>query len=82
MKRLSVTDEYNHPIKGWSFGAFKNHTQVGVCEGGKRLKPRNISGWQLNSPDGTERFNEGNYQQFVPFVQLIVSNYGWKTNIS
>lgn len=76
MKKLNVKDSYDFPVKGWSFGTFRC-TQVGLG-----IPTRKISGWQLNSPDGVERFSEGNWQQFIPFVHLVVENYGCKTNLS
>lgn len=75
MKRLPVKDSNGQVQEGWSFGTFKA-TQVGVGA------PRKIQGWQLRSPDGVVRSSEGNWQQFVPFAQLIISNYGCTANIS
>lgn len=75
MKTLKVYYE-GQPQPGWSFGTFKG-TQVGTG-----IKPRSIAGWQINSPDGCERLCEGNYQQFVPFANLILDNYGCSTRIS
>lgn len=77
MKSFKVYDSYGFLVKGWSFGTFK-----GINIGNHLDKPRQIVGWQLNSPDGIERFSEGNWQQFVPFVHLVVGNYGCKTNLS
>lgn len=76
MTTLKVTDSYGFEIKGWSFGTFKV-TQVGLG-----IPTRKISGWQINSPDGVERFCEGNWQQFVPYAIRVVENYGYKTNLS
>lgn len=75
MKTLKVKDKNGQPVKGWSFGTVKA-IQLGVG------KPRKMVGWQLNSPDGCERFCEGNWQQFVPFVQLVIGNYGFTSTIS
>ena len=76
MNTLKVKDENGQPVKGWSFGTFKG---VNLTSG---QKPRQIRGWQLNSPDGVERLCEGNWQQFVPFAQLIISNYGYTSTLS
>lgn len=76
MKTLPVKDSNQQPVKGWTFGTFK------ACQVRTGHKPRQIVGWQLDSPDGVQRFSEGNWQQFVPFVQLVVSNYGCTTEIS
>ena len=78
MASLNVRDSNGQFQKGWSFKTFKN---IYNC-GGNLPAPRRISGWSLTSPDGVERSCEGNWQQFVPFVQLIVSNYGCTSNIS
>jgi hypothetical protein len=43
---------------------------------------RHMSGWMLRTHDGCERFSEGNWADFVPFVRLIASNYGFNTTIS
>jgi len=75
MKTLRVIDTNGQSVKGWRFGTFKA-TQVGVG------KPRNITGWAIVSPDGCERSCEGNYQQFVPFANMILSNYGCQPNVS
>jgi hypothetical protein len=78
MTTLSVKDEQGQPVKGWSFGAFRNVTNCGLFP----RPARRISGWQLNSPDGVERFSEGNWQQFVPFALRIIGNYGCSTHLS
>ena len=39
-------------------------------------------GWMLVTHDGTERFSEGNWLAFVPFVRLIAGNYGFTCNLS
>lgn len=78
MKTLRVLDENNNIVRGWYFGTFKN---VLNC-GGNIEKPRRISGWSIVSPDGVERLNEGNWEQFVPFAKRIVNNYGFKTLLS
>ena len=71
MKSLKVKDTSGQQVKGWQFGTFKG-VQVGVG----LQKPRHITGWSIIAPDGYERFCEGNYQQFVPFANTILSNYG------
>ena len=76
MKTLPVKTNDGQPMKGWSFGTFK---AVQLRNG---FKPRQCAGWQLNSPDGCQRFSEGNWQQFVPFANLVLDNYGCKTRIS
>lgn len=43
---------------------------------------RHMKGWLLRTHDGCERFSEGNWFDFVPFVRLIASNYGCTTHIS
>lgn len=78
MRALKVLDENNNVVKGWYFGTFKNILNVGCG----LAKPRRISGWSIISPDGQERFNEGNWHQFVPFALRIVNNYGYKTHLS
>lgn len=78
MKTLPVKTVDGQPVKGWSFGTFRN---VWNC-GGNVGRPRKISGWTLRDPDGVERNCEGNWQQFVPFARQIIENYGFTTNIS
>ena len=75
MTTLRVIDNAGQPVKGWKFGTFKA-TQVGVG------KARKITGWTIVSPDGCERFSEGNYQQFVPFANLVLDNYGCQQTVS
>ena len=41
-----------------------------------------LSGWMLATHDGVERFSEGNWLAFVPFVRLIAGNYGFTCNLS
>lgn len=74
MKTLSVKDSNKQNIKGWSFGTFNGVWNAGCG--------RKISGWLLVSPDGYKRFCEGNWNQFVPFVQQIINNHGLEANIS
>ena len=74
MKRLNVVDALG-PVAGWSFG-YQKALHIGVG------KPRMIAGWVIRSPDGVERFSEGNWQQFVPFAIRVVENYGAKTTLS
>jgi len=76
MHTLKVKDQSGLPVKGWSFGATK---AVNLTSG---QKPRHVRGWSLHSPDGQERFCEGNWEQFVPFANLIISNYGCTVNLS
>lgn len=77
MKTLhNVKDSNGFKSTGWQFGTQK---AVQLVSG---LKPRHVTGWVLRSPDGVERFSEGNWQQFVPFAQLIISNYGCTSTIS
>jgi hypothetical protein len=75
MNALKVKDGNGQAVKGWSFGTFEA-TQVGVG------KARRIKGWCLRSHDGVERYSEGNWQQFVPFAQLVIGNYGFKSDLS
>jgi len=75
MKTLRVKDNMGQPQPGWQFGTFKA-TQVGVG------KPRQISGWQIQSPDGCVRSWEGNWQQFVPFANMVLANYGCQQTVS
>ena len=81
MKNFTCKDEQGLLSRGWAFGTFKA-TQVGVYLGGMRQKPRQIAGWQLRSPDGCLRYCEGNWQQFVPFAQQVIQNYGCTSNLS
>jgi len=76
MKSINVKDQFGLPSKGWKFGTTK---AVNLTLG---QKPRKVVGWTLISPDGCERFSEGNWQQFVPYAQLIISNYGCTSNLS
>jgi hypothetical protein len=76
MKALRAKDLAGKHVPGWTFGTFKG---VNVILG---QKPRATTGWQITSPDGCERYSEGNYQQFVPFANMILSNYGCQPNIS
>jgi hypothetical protein len=76
MTTLRVKAQSGNHVPGWTFGTF---AAVQLISG---HKPRKIVGWQITSPDGCERFSEGNWQQFVPFAQLVISNYGYTTNIS
>lgn len=78
MKTLPVKDSNGQPVKGWSFGTFRNV----FAAGGNEPRPRKINGWMLQDPDGHVRHCEGNWQNFVPFVQTIVGNYGFTCNIS
>jgi hypothetical protein len=75
MKTLLVKDSNGQHDKGWLFGTYKA-TQVGVG------RPRLSVGWALQSPDGCLRHCEGNYQQFVPFANMVLGNYGMQTRIS
>lgn len=79
MKTLKVYRDNGTPrgeyVPGWQCGTFKA-TQVGVG------KPRKISGWCIKSPDGCERYSEGNWQQFVPYANLVLENYGNKQTVS
>jgi hypothetical protein len=43
---------------------------------------RRMNGWLLVTHDGCERFSEGNWIGFVPFVRLVAGNYGMETDIS
>lgn len=43
---------------------------------------RHMSGWNLITHDGCERFSEGGWIDFVPFVHRIADNYGMTTNLS
>ena len=80
MKALhGVKDANGQPQKGWSFGTFKDAWN---CGGNIQGKGRRISGWQLRSPDGVLRLNEGNWQQFVPFARLVIANYGCTSTLS
>jgi hypothetical protein len=81
MKPLRVKTTAGLPVPGWKFGTFKA-VHVGVYAGGKLQKPRKISGWQIVSPDGCARSVEGNYQQFIPFANLVLSNYGCAQTVS
>ena len=76
MTTLRVKDANGNHVPGWTFGTFAG---VQLING---RKPRKIVGWQITSPDGCERFNEGNWQQFVPFANLVLSNYGNRPDIS
>ena len=78
MKPISV--EYQgKPDPGWAIGTFKDVWNVG---GNLPRAGRRISGWQLRSPDGVIRMREGNWEQFVPFANEVLSNYGCSTRIS
>lgn len=46
------------------------------------VKPGRISGWILQTHDGYNRFCEGNWRDFVPFVHQIASNYGCTSKLS
>lgn len=75
MKALKV--QYNGKGQaGWKAGPTK---AINVTVG---QKPRKVTGWTIISPDGCERFCEGNYQQFVPFANMVLANYGVTTRIS
>lgn len=76
MKTLRVKTNDGQTQAGWLFGTFKG---VNLVSG---KKPRQITGWQITSPDGVERFSEGNYQQFVPFANLVLDNYGCRPSVS
>lgn len=75
MKRLKLFRN-GSLVSGWQFG----HTKAVNLTLGKR--PRKVSGWTLISEDGCERFCEGNYQQFIPFANVILENYGIQTRLS
>ena len=77
MKYLFVKYQ-GKPDPGWAFGRFEN---LWNC-GGNLPKDRRISGWQLQSSDGVIRMREGNWEQFVPFANEVLSNYGCETRIS
>jgi hypothetical protein len=76
MKKLKVRDSNGQPVKGWAFGYGK---AVHLVSG---QKPRNVVGWTLKSPDGVERFSEGNWQQFVPFANRVIENYGCTSELN
>lgn len=75
MNTIKIKDSQGQPVKGWTFGTFSG-VQVGVG------KARQIKGWVLRAPDGYERYSEGNWQQFVPFAQLVFSNHGFSSTLS
>jgi hypothetical protein len=77
MTSFKVKDSQGLPQRGWGFETEKGF-QVGI----PGRKARKISGWVIKSPDGTRRFSEGNWQQFVPFAQQIISNYGCTSTLS
>jgi hypothetical protein len=77
MTTLKVKDSQGLAVKGWAFRTFK-----AIQVGNSLEKPRNIRGWELISHDGYVRCCEGNWQQFVPFAQLIISNYGFTSTLS
>lgn len=76
MKTLRVLTISGMPQPGWQFGTAK---ALNITLG---RKPRRVSGWTLISPDGCERFNEGNWQQFAPFANLVLDNYGCRKTLS
>ena len=46
------------------------------------IRKGRMNGWLLKTHDGVERFSEGNWLAFVPFVHAIANNYGCACNIS
>lgn len=45
-------------------------------------KAGRVPGWVLQTHDGYNRFCEGNWRDFVPFVHEIAHNYGCKCKLS
>lgn len=43
---------------------------------------RHMNGWLLTTHDGCERFSEGGWIDFVPFVHLVAGNYGCTAHLS
>jgi hypothetical protein len=76
MTKLNVKDQSGQHQKGWVFCYVSDACWI---KDGERRK---VNGWQLYAPDGCLRFCEGNWLAFVPFVRLIVSNYGCTVDIS
>lgn len=70
--RFKVTAE-NGQTFTWSFVRLER-----VCS----TLGRRLDGWELVTHDGCERFSEGGWVDFVPFVRLVASNYGFTTNLS
>jgi len=82
MKPIRVYDNEGKASSGWKFGTAE-WTSVGCYdERGFAKKPRKERGWVLVDCDGLERYCEGNYQDFIPFANMILENYGMKTRIS
>jgi hypothetical protein len=73
MSTLKVKDSLGLPVKGWRF-------QRTWFTGDKATSK--VWGWLLIAPDGYRRFNPGNWQQFVPFARLVISNHGYTTTLS
>lgn len=43
---------------------------------------RTISGWAFKDHEGYERFQEGNWHNFVPYFRMVAENYGLTTQLS
>lgn len=65
----------------WKY-RYTNWTSVGVYKNGVCQKPKKERGWELIDCDGLSRVCEGNWNDFVPFANLILENYGMKTRFT
>lgn len=70
--QFKVTDDAGK-VYQWRFERL-----MGACS----TLGRRMNGWQLTTHDGCERFSEGGWIDFVPFVHLIAGNYGMMTRLS
>ena len=81
-KPIRVYDNEGRVSSGWKFRA-DEWTSVGCYdERGFKKKPKRERGWVLTDCDGLERYCAGNYQDFIPFANMVLENYGMATRIS
>lgn len=80
-KPIRAKDNDGKAVFGWKF-RHDEWTVVGLYKNGVKQKPKREKGWVLTDCDGLERYCEGNWQDFVPFANQILENYGMQTRIS
>ena len=90
MKNIRTYYSDGNHAPGWTFrrekciGLFAHgNDKTHVREPGRQYRwLREMSGWTLTAPDGTERFCEGNWEQFVTFANMVLDNHGLKPVLS
>ena len=77
MSRVMVKSADGKTASRWQFGRVPKATHLLAGH-----KPRHVSGWVLIDPEGYERFNEGTWEQFIPFANRVLENYGFQPTFS